>query len=56
MENYLHRIGRGGRYGRKGVAINFVSQRDVSTLREIESHYRTTINELPMNFAQHLSD
>lgn len=23
-ENYIHRIGRGGRFGRKGVAINFV--------------------------------
>jgi len=56
MENYLHRIGRGGRYGRKGVAINFVSQRDVATLREIEQHYHTQIQELPMNFAQHLSD
>jgi translation initiation factor 4A len=56
MENYLHRIGRGGRFGRKGVAINFVSQRDVQMLREIEQHYHTVIGELPLNFASHLSD
>jgi len=55
-ENYLHRIGRGGRYGRKGVAINFVSQRDVDVLREIEAHYHTQIDELPMDFAAYLSD
>ncbi len=28
-ENYIHRIGRGGRFGRKGVAINFVADQDV---------------------------
>lgn len=32
-ENYLHRIGRGGRFGRKGVAINFVTSEDVRMLR-----------------------
>ena len=36
-ENYIHRIGRGGRFGRKGVAINFVTDRDVAALRELES-------------------
>lgn len=55
-ENYLHRIGRGGRYGRKGVAINFVSQRDVELLREIEGHYHTQIEELPMDFAAYLGE
>lgn len=35
-ENYIHRIGRGGRFGRKGVAINFVTTEDVRMLREIE--------------------
>eukprot|EP00996_Jenningsia_fusiforme_P001006 NODE_1917_length_1356_cov_232.318286_g1736_i0.p1 GENE.NODE_1917_length_1356_cov_232.318286_g1736_i0~~NODE_1917_length_1356_cov_232.318286_g1736_i0.p1 ORF type:complete len:406 (-),score=70.13 NODE_1917_length_1356_cov_232.318286_g1736_i0:86-1303(-) len=53
-ESYLHRIGRGGRYGRKGVAINFVTSRDVPTLRELESFYNAQIEELPMDFAQHL--
>jgi len=55
-ENYLHRIGRGGRYGRKGVAINFVSQRDIELLRELEAHYHTQIEELPMDFAAYLGE
>ncbi|KAJ4485553.1 ATP-dependent RNA helicase eIF4A [Lentinula aciculospora] len=50
-ENYIHRIGRGGRFGRKGVAINFVSDRDVATLRELEKFYNTQIDEMPMNVA-----
>jgi len=48
-ENYLHRIGRSGRFGRKGVAINFVCQEDVQNLREIEQFYRTEIEEMPMD-------
>jgi len=48
-ENYIHRIGRSGRFGRKGVAINFVSQDDVRALREIEQFYRTEIEEMPMD-------
>ena len=51
-ENYLHRIGRSGRYGRKGVAINFVNNQDVEKLREIEAHYHTQIDELPVNFQE----
>merc|ERR1712060_836062 len=42
-DNYLHRIGRSGRYGRKGVAINFVLGRDVGVMRDIERHYATQI-------------
>ena len=38
-ENYIHRIGRGGRFGRKGVAINFVTTDDVRMLRDIEREY-----------------
>ena len=56
LENYLHRIGRGGRYGRKGVAINFVSTRDVEALKNIEKHYSTQIEELPMNFDEFLGE
>jgi len=52
VENYLHRIGRSGRFGRKGSAINFVTQgRDVHALKEIERHYSTQIEELPQDFA-----
>jgi len=55
-ESYLHRIGRSGRYGRKGVAINFVTGKDVDTLKELERHYHTQIDELPMDFAAHLGE
>ena len=48
-ENYIHRIGRSGRFGRKGVAINFVKNEDVSVLRDIEQFYSTQIDELPVN-------
>ena len=50
-ENYIHRIGRSGRYGRKGVAINFVKADDVGVLRDIEQYYSTQIDEMPMNVA-----
>jgi translation initiation factor 4A len=50
-ENYIHRIGRGGRFGRKGVAINFVTDDDRRTLRDIEQFYNTTVQEMPMNVA-----
>ena len=48
-ENYIHRIGRSGRFGRKGVAINFVRNDDVKILRDIEQYYSTQIDEMPMN-------
>lgn len=50
-ENYIHRIGRGGRFGRKGVAINFITTEDVRTLKDIETFYNTNIDEMPMNVA-----
>lgn len=55
-ENYIHRIGRSGRYGRKGVAINFVAPSDIAALKELEAHYRTRIAELPMDFAEYLAE
>ena len=48
-ELYIHRIGRSGRFGRKGVAINFVTNEDISILRDIEQYYSTQIDEMPMN-------
>ena len=51
-ENYLHRIGRSGRFGRKGVAINFVTEDDVKMLRDIEQYYATQIDEMPMNVTE----
>jgi translation initiation factor 4A len=50
-ENYIHRIGRSGRFGRKGVAINFVTDQDTRAMRELEAHYNTQIEEMPMNVA-----
>lgn len=51
-ELYIHRIGRSGRFGRKGVAINFVKNDDVRILRDIEQYYSTQIDEMPMNVAE----
>merc|ERR1712232_489559 len=51
IENYLHRIGRSGRYGRKGAAISFITALDASRLREIERHYNTQVEELPADIA-----
>jgi ATP-dependent RNA helicase len=50
-ENYIHRIGRSGRFGRKGVAINLIADQEVRALRDIEQFYSTQIDELPMNVA-----
>lgn len=47
VHSYIHRIGRSGRWGRKGMGINFITRRDVPKIREIEAHYATEIVELP---------
>jgi len=46
-ESYIHRIGRSGRFGKKGVAINFLTRLDIDILREIEAYYNTTIELMP---------
>merc|ERR1712217_62815 len=51
MQNYLHRIGRSGRFGRKGVAINFATNSDVRAMKDIERYYHTQIEEMPMDIA-----
>jgi translation initiation factor 4A len=48
-ENYIHCIGRGGRFGRKGVAINFVTTNDVAMLRDIERTCLFCFSVLPLN-------
>mmetsp|Transcript_7322 Transcript_7322/g.11149 ORF Transcript_7322/g.11149 Transcript_7322/m.11149 type:complete len:416 (-) Transcript_7322:185-1432(-) len=53
-ELYIHRIGRSGRFGRRGVAINFVTEDDVSVLRDIERFYSTQIDEMPLNVSEML--
>jgi len=51
LENYIHRIGRSGRFGRKGVAINFVTKDDFQTLKDLEKFYHTRIEAMPANIA-----
>lgn len=51
-EFYIHRIGRSGRFGRKGLAINLVRIEDTDALRSIESFYNIVIPEMPANIAQ----
>ena len=51
---FIHSPATPTRYGRKGVAINMVTARDVGTLKELEGFYNTQCDELPMNFAEHL--
>ncbi|XP_022654571.1 eukaryotic initiation factor 4A-I-like isoform X2 [Varroa jacobsoni] len=50
-ENYIHRIGRGGRFGRKGVAINLITEDDKRILKDIESFYNTEVEQMPTNVA-----
>ena len=52
-ENYIHRIGRSGRYGRKGVAINLLANRDFLSIRDIEQFYHTEISEMPADIGGH---
>jgi translation initiation factor 4A len=49
VHTYLHRIGRSGRWGRKGVGINFITRRDITKIKEIEQHYSCNIEEMPAN-------
>ena len=51
---FLHRVGRTARYGRKGVAINLITKRDIIKIREFESHYSMQIKELPTDFNKYM--
>lgn len=54
VDSYIHRIGRSGRFGRKGVAINFVTYTDISKLHDIEKYYSTQIEEMPNDFMNYI--
>lgn len=54
-ENYIHRIGRSGRFGRKGIAINFVTNNDYRIKEELEKFYNTQIQEMPENIDQYFN-
>jgi len=51
IHTYIHRIGRSGRWGRKGMGINFVTRRDIRKMKEIEEYYETEIREMPASVA-----
>ncbi len=53
-EVYIHRIGRSGRYGRKGLAINFVTHDDINKLKTIQEYYETQIEEMPEDISEFL--
>jgi len=55
VDNYLHRIGRSGRFGRKGVAINFMTYYDIKKLKTIEQYYHTQIEEMPADITNILN-
>lgn len=54
-ESYIHRIGRSGRYGKKGVAINLVTKKDLWKIEELQKIYSTVIQEMPNNINEYLS-
>lgn len=54
-EVYIHRIGRSGRYGRKGTAINFVTEREYTSMMHIQDFYKTDIERLPKNIKDLIS-
>lgn len=55
IENYIHRIGRSGRYGRKGTSINLVlPEKETLLLKRIEEHYKREIEQLPQNFVEEI--
>ena len=53
-ECYLHRIGRSGRYGRKGIAINFATGEDYWKIEELERFYSTHVEEMPIDVMDNL--
>jgi len=55
-ETYIHRIGRSGRFGRRGVAINFISPSDAKSMVEIRHLYKTEIKDLPMDLSNIMRD
>lgn len=50
-ENYIHRIGRSGRFGRKGTAINLITRDDKRELKDLERHYSVKIRSVPLDLS-----
>jgi translation initiation factor 4A len=51
-ETYIHRIGRSGRFGKKGNAINFILPEEKEQLDSIMKFYDTTIEQLPQDLSE----
>ena len=51
LDNYIHRVGRAGRFGRKGAAINLIDDMDVRQKDAVERHYALLMDELPQDVA-----
>ena len=51
-ETYIHRIGRSGRFGRKGTAINFITPPEKDKLLEIQDFYNTNLEQLPSDLSE----
>ena len=54
-ETYIHRIGRSGRYGRKGISINFICNNEMDELDELKKYYNTKIEEMPENISEFIN-
>ena len=48
---FVFRVGRCGRFGRKGVAISLITKKDYPTIKSLEQYYSTQINEMPLDVA-----
>jgi ATP-dependent RNA helicase DDX6/DHH1 len=53
-ETYLHRVGRSGRFGHLGLAINFITEKDKEDLIRIEKELDTDIAPIPQNIDESL--
>ena len=48
------RVGRCGRFGRKGVAISLITKNDYPVIKSLEQYYCTQIEEMPRDVANYL--
>lgn len=54
VETYIHKCGRSGRFGRRGLSINFVTTDTIELQRNIEKYYSTQIEEMPQNISEYM--
>jgi superfamily II DNA/RNA helicase len=52
MENYVHRIGRAGRFGRKGTTINLILPEEETIMQDICKLYGMEVRELPSDLSK----